>query len=331
MRRVTSKDVAKAAGVSQTTVSFVLNGKHLESISEATRRLVLATADELGYIPSAAARSLRTGRSDVVLCLIPDWPVTDAMSRLKLALSDRLADAGVACVYFYYKGQVQTLSALWRNLQPSLVIAFGAIDETEAHAMRGAGIPFLNGLFDIPGGPSSPQYISQESIGRTQIEHLAERGHRHIAYAGIGDDREDVFALPRIRGAEQACRDLGLPRPDVVAIEPDRAAAGRALDRWRGMPKPVTAVAAFNDVIAAAVLAAAWDRGVDVPGGLAVIGVDDLALARLTSPPLTTVTIDLDTAARHLCDHALTVMGIAEARPAPDSGTALRIVRRASS
>lgn len=330
MRRVTSKDVAKAAGVSQTTVSFVLNGKHQQSIPETTRRLVLAAAEELGYVPSAAARSLRTGRTDVVLCLVPDWPVTDSISRFKLALSDNLADAGVACVYFYFGGQVQPLSALWRNLQPSLVIAFDTVEETEAVAMRRAGISLMDGLFsDRPAEPT-PGFVSQEAIGRMQIEHLARRGHRHIAYAAIRDERESVFCEPRKRGAAQACRDLGLPEPVVTVMRADRGDARRALDDWRSARRPVTAVAAFNDLVAAAVVAGARENALAVPGDLAVMGVDDLTISSLTEPPLTTIAIDLDSIAHHLCAQVLARMGIAAPVPAPPDEPGLRLVSRAS-
>ena len=75
MAGVTSADVARESGVSRTTVSYVLNGTPGTSISDATRQRVLEAAARLGYAPSAAARTLRSGRSDLVLCLLPDWPV----------------------------------------------------------------------------------------------------------------------------------------------------------------------------------------------------------------------------------------------------------------
>jgi DNA-binding LacI/PurR family transcriptional regulator len=74
-RRVTSADVARVAGVSRATVSYVLNDTPHQTISAATRTRVFEAASSLGYAPSAAARALRTGRSDVVLCLLPDWPI----------------------------------------------------------------------------------------------------------------------------------------------------------------------------------------------------------------------------------------------------------------
>src|SRR4051794_33842882 len=74
-RRVTSADVARLAGVSRATVSYVHNDTPQQTISGPTRARVLDAAARLGYAPSAAARTLRTGRSDIVLCLLPDWPI----------------------------------------------------------------------------------------------------------------------------------------------------------------------------------------------------------------------------------------------------------------
>src|SRR4051812_43365688 len=78
-RRATSADVAREAGVSRATVSYVLNDTPHQKIPEATRRRVLEAAARLGYAPSAAARTLRTGRSDVVLGMLPDWPIGPAV------------------------------------------------------------------------------------------------------------------------------------------------------------------------------------------------------------------------------------------------------------
>jgi len=75
-RRPTSADVAREAGLSRATVGYVLNEVPHQSIPEPTRQRVFAAAAKLGYTPSAAARSLRSGRSNLVLCLLPDWPST---------------------------------------------------------------------------------------------------------------------------------------------------------------------------------------------------------------------------------------------------------------
>src|SRR5437868_2690064 len=81
-RRVTSTQVAERSGVSRATVSYVLNETPNQAIPEGTRRRVMEAAEELGYTPYAPARVLRSGRSDVILFLIPEWPIGPAIARL---------------------------------------------------------------------------------------------------------------------------------------------------------------------------------------------------------------------------------------------------------
>ena len=97
-KRITSIDVARAAGVSQTTVSFVLNDKPGHSIPEATRLRILEVARELDYRPHASARALAAGRSDVVLLSVPDLPIGGAISRFVEELAAALAGHGLTLV-----------------------------------------------------------------------------------------------------------------------------------------------------------------------------------------------------------------------------------------
>src|SRR5919112_5700888 len=94
-RRVTATDVAREAGVSQATVSYVLNDTPGQSIPEATRQRVREAVDRLGYTPHAAARALRMGRSDTVLFVLPSWPIGSALSTLIEGLSDGLEAHGL--------------------------------------------------------------------------------------------------------------------------------------------------------------------------------------------------------------------------------------------
>src|SRR6185312_14686232 len=97
-RRVTSADVAREAGLSRATVSYVLNDTPHQKIPDETRQRVLATAARLGYAPSAAARALRSGRSELVLCLLPDWPMGPQVGEMLEHLSSSLAQYGLTFV-----------------------------------------------------------------------------------------------------------------------------------------------------------------------------------------------------------------------------------------
>jgi DNA-binding LacI/PurR family transcriptional regulator len=324
---VTSKDVARAAGVSQTTVSFVLNGRDQHGISAQTRQLVADTAARLGYVPSAAARSLRAGRSNLVVGLLPDLPVTEAFEVLKRQLSAALAAHGYTCLFLELAAAGGGLAEVWQHVEPAAVVSFGVLPDADAEVLRAAGVPVVDGVLQPEG--SRLQGLDQGDIGRLQVRHLAERGHVRIGFAGIDDPRETPFSHPRLLGAREACRELGLPGPVEVSLHYSRASADAALDVLLG-PDPVTAVAAHNDLVALALLGAGRSRGVRVPEDLAVVGVDDLPAAGLGVPSLSTVALDLEIPARSLAATVLALIPGAVV-PAPvTGGQVLRLVVRES-
>ncbi|MBD9729479.1 LacI family DNA-binding transcriptional regulator [Streptomyces sp. ID-01-6.2a] len=328
MPRVTSKDVAREAGVSQTTVSFVLNGREEHGLSAETRRRVLETAERLGYVPSGAGRALRKGRSNVVLCVVPDLPVAEAMEQFKLALGRSLGEAGYTCVYLHHAGTTTPLAELWQHVQPAVVIAFGDLPPADTQSLRRAEIPLLDGVI-MPAGAGLTG-LRQEDVGRLQIEHLAARGHRHIGYAALDDPRERPFCLPRLQGATRACNDLGLPSPHVVNMRYSRASAQDAVAEWTQDATPITAVAAFNDLIALAVLASCRTQHIAIPDDLALIGVDDLPVSSLAVPALTTIGMDLTTAASNLTTRILSMAGAAApaAPGGPGANDILAVIQR---
>jgi DNA-binding LacI/PurR family transcriptional regulator len=328
MARATSLDVARAAGVSRTTVSFVLNGQDQHGISAETRLLVLETAERLGYVPSAAGRALRTGRSNVVLCVVPNFPGAQSMEQFKIAFSRSLGEAGYACVFLPQTAPDIPLARLWQHVHPAVVVAFDTLPASDAAVLGKVGVPLLDGV--LAPDRHALTGLNQEDVGRLQVEHLAARGHRHIGYAALADPRERPFSAPRLRGAIRACQDLGLPAPRAIDMEYSRESAREAVSEWTGAGEPVTAVAAFNDQLALAVLAICLTEDIAVPGDLALIGVDDLPIASLAVPALTSVSIDLTAVAGALSARVLVLAGepepASEAQPTPVS--LLSVVQR---
>ncbi len=328
MARVTSKDVARAAGVSQATVSYVLNSRRDQTISDRTRQNVLAAAHRLGYVPSAAARSLRTGRSDVVLGLIPDLTISQATEEFKVELSRVLGDAGYSCVYLHHAGARQSLEDLWQNVHPAVVVAFGQLDPSDAEAVKRAGIVLVD---DITGPDSATLLgVDQHELGRMQVRHLAEHGHRRIGYAAVADARENRFCLPRRQGAQEACQALNLPAPVIAVLDDTPASAETAVTTWRR--QGITAVAAFNDLTALAIISSCHAASLTVPHDLAVIGVDDLKLALLITPRLTTIRMDLTTAAHRLAQHIIQLAATPPPKPttAVTPQTVFQLIKRDS-
>jgi DNA-binding LacI/PurR family transcriptional regulator len=299
-RRPTGADVARRAGLSRATVSYVLNNTPHQVIPEPTRQRVLAAAAELGYTPSAAGRALRSGHSEVVLLLLPDWPIGPTVGQLLENLSAALAEHGFAFVA-HPRSAGRPVSEVWRAITPAAVVTFEDLDEVETKKLEAAGIELavaLNG--SRPGGRAME--IPEQRTGRLQAEHLAIAGHRRLGYAWPDDPRVHTFAQPRLDGVRQTCADLGLAEPHVltVPIDPDQAA--QAVRAWREAEPPVTGICAYNDEVALAVLAGASRQGLDVPRDLAVIGADNIPTAAVAAPPLTTIEIDSRTISQYIAD-----------------------------
>src|SRR5919107_3731640 len=138
-RRPTGADVARRAGVSRATVSYVLNNTPHQVIPEQTRQRVLAAAAELGYTPSAAGRALRSGHSDVVLLLLPDWPIGPSVGVLLESLSSALAEQGLTFVA-HPRSAGRPVSDVWKAITPAAVITFEELDAVEDARLQAAGI-----------------------------------------------------------------------------------------------------------------------------------------------------------------------------------------------
>ena len=311
-RRVTSADVARLAGVSRATVSYVLNDTPRQTISADTRGRVLDAAATLGYSPSAAARTLRTGRSDVVLCLLPDWPIGPEVGTMLANLSAELARTGLTFVVHPGNREDRPISEIWKAITPAAVIAFADFSPDEMAAMRSAGVALVVALFGRQPRHGRELEVPQQLVGRRQVEHLTAAGHTRLGYAWPDDDRLRIFADPRLAGVRSACRSGGLPPPITETVALAAEAAADSVRRWRA--SGVSGVCAYNDEVALAVLAGARLLGLNVPADLAVIGVDDIPPARLAAPPLTTVTTDQSAVAAHLCE---TVLAEMSGRPGP--------------
>ncbi|NTW40786.1 MAG: LacI family transcriptional regulator [Cellulomonadaceae bacterium] len=326
-RAVTAKDVAKAAGVSQATVSYVINDHPDQKISAATRARVLDAVADLGYTPSSAARALRKGSSDLVLLLLPDIPFGPVVAHLMEQLTDELEPFGLMAVTRRIRAGTP-VSSLWRELRPAAMVTIAPLSEQDEREIHAAGIPVIGTALapvsgvDMSSGP-------QTAIGYMQVEHLAFMGHRRLGYAAPDDVRVARFFGPRLAGARAACLALGLDQPVVLEVPLDAGSAALAVDAWRQGLDPVTAVCAYNDDTAFALLAGMHRRGLSAPGDLAVIGVDNIPLAALASPPLTTVDQNLDPVAAQI---AREITAALQGAPPPDTDAAevITLVVRAS-
>ncbi|WP_436772375.1 LacI family DNA-binding transcriptional regulator [Yinghuangia sp. YIM S09857] len=287
----TSADVARAAGVSRTTVSFVLNDVPGSGISDATRQKVLAAVRTLGYSPNAGARALRAGTSNLVVYAMPRWPLGHAIDTLIERARDALAERGLVLI-LHGDRKLTGLDAAraWAELRPRAVLADTWRCTPDSVAMlrrHGVRTVVLVGEEPVPYAPTV--VFEQKRIGVVATRYLAERGHRRIAaIVPTGELREPgELRFVGVRGAA-ADHGLELARVDMAF---DHGAALTLARGWAADPDRPTALFAYNDEFAALMLRALREAGLTVPDDMAVMGVDDTPLCELVTPRLSTVAL----------------------------------------
>ncbi|MGY1770922.1 substrate-binding domain-containing protein [Blastococcus sp. SYSU D00813] len=328
-RRATSADVAREAGVSRSTVSFVLNGTPGQTIPEATRRRVREAAARLRYAPSAEARTLSRGRSDVVLLYgAPQQPVTAAIGAFVEHLSAEFAGAGLTMLVHPWARRPD--GDAWTAVTPVAVLAW-EVAEDDVAAMRANGVGAVVSLDDAADPVARWLWGAREdAIAAAQVGRLVRAGHRRLGYAPPLDDRLADAGRRRLEALRRACTGHGLPEPVAVAPPPvgDGARpATEAVHAWRAAEPAVTGVCAHDDVAALAVLAGLRAAGLSAPRDLAVVGVGDSPAAALADPPLTMVAVDAQATARHV---AAVVTGLLAGRDLPPPPEAVHVVERGS-
>lgn len=294
--RPTISDVARAAGVSKGAVSFALNGR--PGVGEGTRARILEAARALGWTPSYRARALSASRAFAVGLVIarpPELLGADPFFPAFIAGVERvLADQRQALVLQVVPDQ-EAEEESYRRLA-----ADGRVDGVFLLDLRVADprISLLEGLH-LPavtlGRPNLasafPAALVDDRPGvAAAVGHLVKLGHERIAH--VAGPRQFLHGLARRGAWESELIRAGLP-PSAY-IESDFSAAGgaEATLQLLDMDQPPTAIVYANDVMAIAGLAAASERGIDVPSQLSVTGFDDIELAAHVSPALTTVRMD---------------------------------------
>jgi len=289
----TSADVARLAGVSRATVSYVLNNTSAVRISEPTRRRVHEAAKELGYVPHAAARSLRAGHSRMVLMPAPTFPVGPLYSRFISELQWELGRLDYTVVQYGSVGvHGDEAARAWAELRPVAVLVpgAGALGPQGVTVLKRSGARAVVTL-----GPDSVDgahalLMDHQAVGHCAGSHLHDRGRRRIGVVVPEEDGLESFSLSRLEGVRSAVDGTGATVTELPLAYEEESAA-RLAARWRDLD--LDSVFAYNDEYAMLLMRALQDEGVRIPEDTAVIGADDLMLGRLLRPRLSTVHIRL--------------------------------------
>lgn len=299
-KRVTAADVARSLGLSRATVGFVLNDTPGQTIPAATRDRVLAEAKRLGYRANSAAQALASGRSRIVLLVLPDWPLDYSMRTHLDEASLALDEAGYSLVTMtpHPGGQARPL---WETLRPDVIMGLAPFTREQLTEIRASGVQHI--MPPVAAGEEGADgELGFVDGPRLQVEHLIARGRRRLAFAGSGDPRiADLVAQRRDLARQTLQAHTGSGFVAEATISEDTAA-----DQLRGwMDRSVDGVVAYNDDIAAMLLGAALRSDIAVPERLAIVGHDDTPLARLLVPALSTVRVDNAGLGRFLAQLAL--------------------------
>ncbi|MEU2336922.1 LacI family DNA-binding transcriptional regulator [Streptomyces sp. NPDC006654] len=288
----TSADVARLAGVSRATVSYVLNNTRAVRISEPTRHRVHQAAKELGYVPHAAARTLRAGHSRMVLMPAPAIPVGPLYGQFINDLQWALSRLDYTVVQYGTAGvRGDEAARSWAELRPVAVLVPGSGLGPEGVAvLKRAGARAVVTLGPERVHGAHALLMDHGVVGHCAGAHLYARGRRRIGVVVPDDAGLDSFSRPRLEGVRQALRGTDATVTELPLGYTERSAAALAA-RWPELG--IDGVFAYNDEYAMLFMRALQDAGVRIPDETAVVGADDLMLGRLLRPRLSTVHIDL--------------------------------------
>lgn len=293
-RRPTSSDVAARAGVSRTTVSFVLNDRANSGIADETRERVLKAAEDLGYHAHGPARALAGGLSmtiGLVLLQTQDQVASDALlAETLLGIADEARADGYRVLVEAVSPGGQRYSDIVRSRRvDGLIVSGPRGDDPELRGIVRDGFPvILQG--SLPSLPVPSVDVDNRTGAATAAAHLVGLGHRRIGLI-TNAPLDYTAAEDRLAGYRDALAAGGIPyQPDLVAQGAFDAASGHAaMAELIARAPDLTAAFVASDIVAFGALRALREAGRRVPDDVSIIGFDDVPLARHFDPPLTTL------------------------------------------
>lgn len=287
---VTIKDIAKRVGVSHTTVSRALRGSAL--ISDGTCERIRRAAAEMGYQPSAAARSLKTNRSQVLGVIVSSMD-DPFFSEILQGIEERAQENGyglfIAASQHNLARETAIVKTMRRHRVDGVIICSTSFSAAQARQLCEYGFPTV-----VVNNQSADDFrysIYHDDVDgcRQTTQHLIDLGHRRIAY--LGNALSGRTTQDRLTGFRQALETAGLALPEGYVFQ---VAGGRpehgltAVEHFLSLPQRPSAIVCFNDLVATGVLAGLRNAGLAVPSDLSVTGFDNISFSAFTCPPLTT-------------------------------------------
>lgn len=297
-KRITAKDVAEAAGVSRTTVSFVLNNTEGMRISEETRQKVLEAAETLNYYPDATARSMVKGKTFILGFVVrqePDKAYADLLlSEVMRGISEVAGEHGYHLLFKPVppEDEKNSLTTLFLERQVDGLIVSGPLsNDQEIVDLFNANAPIiLQGRIDYPNIPSVD--INNRKAAEKAVNHLISLGHQRIAIITNASLRYSS-AKDRLTGYRKALEEAGLTYEEDLVFFGDRTpdSGFHAMKKVLNSSIRPTAIFIASDTVALGSLNALYQEFIRVPEDMAIMGFDDIPLSKHLAPPLSTIHI----------------------------------------
>ncbi|MGK9175167.1 HTH-type transcriptional regulator GalR [Yokenella regensburgei] len=312
----TIKDVARLAGVSVATVSRVINDS--PKASESSRLAVKTAMESLSYHPNANARALAQQSTETVGLVVGD--VSDPFFGAMVKAVEQVASATgnfllIGNGYHNEQKERNAIEQLMRHRCGALVVHAKMIPDEELIGLmkQMPGMVLINRI--VSGYEQRCVALDDRYGAWLATRHLIQQGHTRIGY--LCSNHEISDADDRLQGYYDALKEHGLPCNDrrVTFAEPDESGGEQAMTELLGRGKNFTAVACYNDSMAAGALGVLSDNGIAVPEEISLIGFDDILVSRYVRPRLTTVRYPIVTMATQAAELAL---ALAENRPLPE-------------
>ncbi len=288
--RTTLRDVARAAGVSQMTVSRVVRGD--TAVSLRTREHVERVIGNMGYVPNKLAGSLARAYSDQIAVLIPSL-VNNVYSSVLAGITEELEKGGYIPVvgvtdYDLRKEEGQLISMMsWR---PAAVILANLVHTGRTRSiLESTPVPVVE-IMDIGGDQIDLGVgLDHEAAATALADYLMERGYQRFGY--LGWQTNDFVAAARFRAfrARLETRGYGLVAPDVYDAPPDMPAGKKGLGMLLSVAPKTDVVAYSNDTAAMGGVNLCLELGMRIPDDLAIAGFSGLRMAQCLPQPLTTI------------------------------------------
>ncbi|MBE0685320.1 MAG: LacI family DNA-binding transcriptional regulator [Anaerolineaceae bacterium] len=288
---ITIKDIAKRTGVSHSTVSRALGGNSL--ISEATTTRIKKVAREMGYQPSAAARSLKTNQTKVIGVIVNS--IDDPFfSEILFGIENEAQQAGyslfIAASQYDPIREQNIVHTMMEQRTDGVIICSSSFSADKGRQLLANGFPVV--VVNSKANENFNYSIYHDVVdgSRQLTRHLLELGHTKIAY--LGNSKSGRTSLDRLNGFQTEMVNAGIEiHPDLIyevqGSEPNLGV--ESLEYFLGLPDQPTAILCFNDMLAIGLLQACHLKGIKVPYDLSVTGFDNITFSAYTNPPLTTL------------------------------------------